>query len=116
MIWSSYNLQQQPSLPIRPLEAVVFRADLASVLNNGQAVADVLWMNSTIAACWDGFLRNWLSSLAGNLLSDKLSTAKPSVLESIHLASFEMNLKVNAELPKRESPGRGKFLKALCWS
>ena len=65
----------------------------ASVLNNGQAVADVLWMNSTIAACWDGFLRNWLSSLAGNLLSDKLSTAKPSVLESIHLASFEMNHK-----------------------
>jgi hypothetical protein len=65
----------------------------ASVLNNGQSVADVLWINSTIAACWDGFLRNWLSSLAGNLLSDKLSTAKPSVLDSIHLASFEMNHK-----------------------
>lgn len=65
----------------------------ASVLNNGQSVADVLWINSTIAACWDGFLRNWLSLLAGNLLSDKLSTAKPSVLDSIHLASFEMNHK-----------------------
>jgi Ca2+-dependent lipid-binding protein len=64
----------------------------ASVVN-GQPVADVLWMNSTIAACWDGFLRNWLSSLAGNLLSDKLSTAKPSVLDSIHLASFEMKHK-----------------------
>jgi len=69
-----------------------FSSGSASFLSAGQS-DDVLWMNSTIAACWVGFLRNWLSSLARNVLSEKLMTHKPSLLESIVLEKFEMKHK-----------------------
>jgi hypothetical protein len=94
----AYKLQAKLETRKKDLARMKFIAE--SVSQQGQVRAlnstfskatDISWANTTFAAAWAGFLREWVNKKVQTSLCEKLEQQRPVVLDKIQIADFALS-------------------------
>jgi Ca2+-dependent lipid-binding protein len=72
-------------------ESVSQQGQVRALNSTFSKATDISWANTTFAAAWAGFLREWVNKKVQTSLCEKLEQQRPVVLDKIQIADFALS-------------------------